>query len=93
MAAKKRNYKREYEKYHGKPKQKKERATRNAARKKAEKKGTVKKGDGKDIDHKKPIRSGGGNGKGNTRVRSKSANRADNGGKGGRPKKKTGGKK
>ena len=47
----------------------------------------------KTLTTKKPIRSGGGNGKGNTRVRSKSANRADNGGKGGRPKKKTGGKK
>ena len=50
--------------------------------------GRVKKGDGKDIDHKKPIRSGGGNSKGNTRVRSASANRADNGGRGGRKKKK-----
>lgn len=83
-----RDYKREYEKYHSKPEQKKKRAARNTARRRAEKKGTVKKGDGKDIDHKKPLRSGGSNSASNTRVRSKSANRADNGGKGGRPKKK-----
>ena len=84
----KRNYKKEYESYHKKPAQKKKRAARNTARKRAEKAGTVKKGDGKDIDHKKPLRSGGSNSKSNTRVRSRSANRADNGGKGGRPKKK-----
>lgn len=83
-----RNYKREYAKYQGTEEQKKKRAQRNTARRQAEKAGKVKKGDGKDIDHKKPIRSGGGNGKGNVRVRSKAANRADNGGKGGRPKKK-----
>lgn len=86
---KKRNYKREYEKYHSKPEQKKKRAQRNTARKRAEKAGQVKKGDGKDVDHKKPLRSGGSNSKSNTRVRSKSANRADNGGKGGRPKGKS----
>lgn len=74
-------------KYNAKPEQKKNRAMRNKARATAIKKGIVKKGDGKDIDHKKPIRSGGGNGKGNLRVRSKSANRADNGKRGGRKKK------
>ena len=35
--------------------------------------------DGKDIDHKKPLRSGGSKGINNLRVREKSANRADNG--------------
>jgi 5-methylcytosine-specific restriction endonuclease McrA len=83
-----RNYKKEYDSYHSKPEQKKKRAKRNAARKQAERTGKVKKGDGKDIDHKKPLRSGGSNSKKNLRVRSKSDNRADNGGKGGRPKKK-----
>lgn len=34
---------------------------------------------GKDIDHKEPLRNGGSNAKSNTRVRSKSSNRADNG--------------
>lgn len=86
MAKSKRNYKREYEKYHSKPEQKKKRAARNKARREAEKDGKVKKGDGKDVDHRKPLRSGGSTHKSNTRVRSRSANRADNGGKGGRPR-------
>ena len=81
-----RDYKAEYAKYHSKPEQKKNRAKRNAARREAEKDGKVKKGDGKDVDHKKKLSQGGSNSKSNTRVRSKSANRADNGGKGGRPK-------
>jgi len=83
-----RNYKREYEKYHSSTEQKKKRAMRNKARRRAEKAGKVRKGDGKDVDHRKPLRSGGSNSSSNTRVRSKSANRADNGGKGGRPKKR-----
>lgn len=82
-----RDYKKEYANYHSKPEQKKNRAARNAARSQAEKEGRVKKGDGKDVDHKKPLRSGGGNSKSNLRVRSASANRADNGGRGGRKKK------
>ena len=60
---------------------------RNTARRQAQKAGKVRKGDGKDIDHKKALRSGGGNSKSNLRVRSASANRADNGKRGGRPKK------
>ena len=32
---------------------------------------------GKDVDHKKPLRNGGGNGNGNLRVRSVKANRGD----------------
>ena len=73
--------------YNSSPEQIKKRSMRNKARRAAEKKGTVSKGDGKDIDHVKPVRSGGTNAKGNTRVRSRSANRADNGGTGGRKKK------
>ena len=83
-----RNYKKEYDSYHSKASQKKKRAQRNTARRRAVASGKAKKGDGKDIDHKKPLRSGGSNAKSNTRVRSRSANRADNGGKGGRPRKK-----
>jgi hypothetical protein len=79
-----RDYKKEYASYHSKPEQKKKRAMRNTARRKLEKKGVVSKGDGKDVDHRKPLRSGGSNGGSNLRVRSKSANRADNGGRGGR---------
>lgn len=74
-----RDYKKEYRNYHGKPKQRKERAARTRARELMKKKGKVRKGDGKDIDHKKPLRSGGSNGINNLRVREKSNNRADNG--------------
>lgn len=48
----KRNYAKEYEEYHSKPAQKKNRAARNAARRKMAKAGKVRKGDGKDVDHK-----------------------------------------
>ena len=74
--------------YNSKPAQKKNRVKRNTARARATKAGKVSKGDGKDIDHKKPLRSGGTNAKKNLRVKSASANRASNGGRGGRPKKK-----
>lgn len=72
--------------YDASPAVKKKRAMRNKARRQATRDGTVSKGDGKDIDHKTPLRNGGGNSKSNLRVRSRSANRSDNGGKGGRPK-------
>lgn len=75
-------------KFNSSTEQKKKRAMRNTARRRAEREGKVSKGDGKEIDHKKPLRSGGSNAKSNLRVRSKSANRADNGGTGGRKKKK-----
>jgi len=75
----KRDYKMEYRNYHGKPKQKKERAARTRARELMIKKGRAKRGDGKDIDHKKPLRSGGSNGINNLRKRGKSDNRSDNG--------------
>ena len=74
-----RDYKKEYKNYHGKPKQRKERAARTAARELMIKKGKVRKGDGKDIDHKKPLRNGGSKGLNNLRVRDKSSNRSDNG--------------
>jgi hypothetical protein len=73
-----RNYKSEYDNYHGKPEQIKNRAERVKARRMMEKTGAVTKGDGKDVDHKKPLRSGGTTTKSNLRVRSKSANRGDN---------------
>ena len=75
----KRDYKKEYKNYHGKKKQRKERSARGTARDLMIKKGRAKKGDGKDIDHKRPLRSGGSKGINNLRVRDKSANRADNG--------------
>lgn len=68
---KKRNYKREYREYHGKPEQIDNRSKRNQARRKMK----LKKGDGKEVDHKRPLSKGGGNGKGNLRVVSRSTNR------------------
>ena len=73
-----RNYGSEYDNYQGQPEQIKKRAERVKARRMMEKTGAVTKGDGKDVDHKKPLRSGGTTTKSNLRVRSKSANRSDN---------------
>jgi len=70
-----RDYKHEYDSYHAKPEQKKKRATRNAARRELESQGRVSKGDGKDVDHKKPLRNGGTNSASNLRVTSQSTNR------------------
>lgn len=74
-------------KYNSTAKAKKDRAARNKARAQAERDGRVSKGDGKDIDHKTPLRKGGSTEKGNTRVRSVSANRSDNGSKKGMKRK------
>ncbi len=71
-----RNYRKEYDNYHSKPEQKKRRAQRNAARDVMEKDGKVKKGDGKDVAHKKPLAKGGSNKKSNLRVTSASKNRS-----------------
>lgn len=71
---KKRNYRKEYDNYQGKPDQIKKRASRNAARRKMEKAGKVRKGDGKDVDHKNGNPKD--NGKKNLRVQSKSSNRS-----------------
>jgi hypothetical protein len=48
----KRDYKKQNEKYDSRPSVKKDRASRNAARKVMSKAGKVRKGDGKDVDHK-----------------------------------------
>lgn len=73
---KKRNYRSEYDKYHSSPEQKKKRAMRNAARRQMEKEGKVKKGDGKDVNHKRPLAKGGSNKRSNLSVTSKSSNRS-----------------
>lgn len=70
-----RDYKKEYANYHSKPEQKHNRALRNAARREMEDRGLVRKGDGKDVDHKKPLDSGGSNSISNLRVMSKAKNR------------------
>ena len=73
-----RDYKSEYANYQGKPEQIKKRAERVKARRMMEKTGAAHKGDGKDVDHIKPMRAGGTSAKGNLRMRNKSANRSDN---------------
>lgn len=70
-----RDYKKEYAQYHSKPEQKHNRALRNAARREMEDRGLVRKGDGKDVDHKKPLDKGGSNDPSNWRVLPKSKNR------------------
>lgn len=65
-----------YDKAYGaRPEQKEARAQRNAARREAEREGKAHKGDGKDVDHKTPIRKGGTNADSNTRVVDKEDNR------------------
>lgn len=64
-------------KYNSKPEQKKRRAQRNAARRKLERMGKVRKGDGKDIDHKDHNPSN--NSLSNLQVLTASANRKDGG--------------
>lgn len=71
MSKKPRNYRREYEEFHSKPAQIKKRAARNKARAES----GLKKGDGREVDHKKPLSKGGSNSKSNTRITSRSANR------------------
>lgn len=73
---KSRDYDHEYRTFHAKPEQKRNRAKRNAARRIMEDAGRVSKGDGKDVDHKRSLMSGGGNSRSNLRVTSKSKNRA-----------------
>lgn len=75
--ATKRDYKKEYAEYHGKPEQIKNRAERVKARRIMEKEGAVSKGDGKDVDHKLALKDGGTSARGNLRVRSVKANRGD----------------
>ena len=77
MATKPRDYKKEYTEYQGTPEQIANRAERVKARRIMEKTGAAKKGDGKDVDHIKPLKSGGTSSKSNLRMRSKSANRGD----------------
>jgi 5-methylcytosine-specific restriction endonuclease McrA len=62
-----RNYKKEYANYQGTPEQIAKRSQRNKARRALEKAGLVHKGDGMDVDHKKPISKGGGNARSNLR--------------------------
>lgn len=71
MATAKRDYKKEYKEYHGKPAQIKARAQRNAARAKL----GLKVGDPREADHKVPLSKGGSNSTRNLRVVSRHTNR------------------
>lgn len=71
-----RNYSAEYARYHSKPEQIKRRAQRNAARAKMIKAGKVRKGDGRDVDHRD--RNTGNNSLSNLRIQSKHKNRGRN---------------
>lgn len=72
----KRDYKKEYSKYHSDPKQKKNRAQRNKARSMMVKAGKAHKGDGKDIGHIKAMSRGGLSTMYNLQVQSRSENRS-----------------
>ena len=69
--AKPRNYRREYDQFHGKPAQIRMRADRNEARSDA----GLRKGDPREVDHIRPLSKGGSNSQANTRVVSRSTNR------------------
>ena len=69
-----RNYKSEYDNYHSSSEQKKKRASRNSARRAMAKAGVVRKGDGKDVDHRNGNPAD--NRKKNLAVKSKSTNRS-----------------
>lgn len=71
MAEKKRDYKKEYKEYHGKPEQIEARSKRNAARAEM----GLSKGDKREVDHIKPLSKGGSNSKKNLRVVARSTNR------------------
>ena len=62
--------------YQARPEQVKKRVERNKARRHALKAGEVKKGDGKDVHHKKPLDAGGTNSKSNRSVTSEAKNRS-----------------
>ncbi len=68
---KKRNYRKEYDSYHGTAKQRKNRSTRNKARRKLK----LKVGDKREVDHKKPLSKGGTNTRKNLRKVSRKTNR------------------
>lgn len=61
--------------YNAKPEEVANRVKRNQARAKLEKAGKVTKGDGKDVDHKTPLKRGGSNGTDNLAVKTQTANR------------------
>ena len=74
-----RDYRREYRQYHGKPEQIKNRTKRNGARAKInasrKAKGLSPLRTTQEVDHKRSLSKGGGNGRSNLRVTSRRKNR------------------
>ena len=66
-----RDYKKEYKRDHSSKEDIRNRSCRNKARRAA----GLKKGDTREVDHKKPLKKGGSCGRGNTRVVSRRTNR------------------
>lgn len=71
-----RDYRREYDLYHSRAKQRHNRSLRTILRHQAENAGIVHKGDSKDLDHIQPLSHGGSNSLANARAVSKSDNRS-----------------
>ena len=69
--------------YNARPEEVAKRVKRNQARATLAKDGKVAKGDGKDVDHKTPLKRGGSNDKSNLAVKSETANRGWRKGKSG----------
>lgn len=72
----KRDYVRENKLFNSKPSERKKRSERTMARRKANAAGITHKGDGKDLDHKRPLSKGGSSEASNLRVVSASRNRS-----------------
>lgn len=72
----KRDYRREYDLYHARPEQIHNRSERTTLRREANASGITHKGDGKDLDHVKPLSKGGKNKLSNARVTTQGKNRS-----------------
>jgi hypothetical protein len=73
-----RDYKKEYREFHALPEQKKHRAMRNTAHRQEEKKHGKSAMRGKEVDHIRPLSSGGSNAPSNRRLLSIKKNRGRN---------------
>ena len=76
MTGGKRDYKKEYAKFHSRPEEIKNRTARTTARRQANAAGITHKGDGTNLDHKIPLSKGGSTAKSNLRVVSESSNKS-----------------
>ena len=74
MPKEKRDYKDEYKRYHGKPRQRHERSLRNQARAMLKKAGRITRRD-QEADHRESLKNGGSNRLSNLQVLSRHANR------------------